>query len=74
MMKARIVIGLDGKVQMVTDEGTFEEGSEKLERVLKALNLEGIDIAMTQPPEQHRHGPDGEHLTTGGKSVHLHAA
>lgn len=62
-MKANIVITLDGQVNIVTTEGSFEAGSFAIEKLLSALNLDGLNISLEKPIEQHRHDGDG----------HLHA-
>ncbi len=70
-MKAKIVIGLDGSIGIVTEQGTFEAGSAKIEALLEALNLDGLDIRLEKPVEQHRHD-EPEKLHTHGGHVHSH--
>ena len=70
-MKAKIVIGLDGSIGIVTEQGTFEAGSAKIEALLQALNLDGLDIRLEKPVEQHRHD-EPEKLHAHGGYVHSH--
>ena len=70
-MKAKIVIGLDGSIGIVTEQGTFEAGSAKVEALLKALNLDGLDIRLDKPMEQHRHD-EPDKLHAHGGQVHSH--
>ena len=70
-MKANIVITLDGQVNIVTTEGTFEAGSLAIDKLLAALNLDGLNIKLDQPIEQHRHdGP--EHVHAHSHADHSH--
>lgn len=59
-MKARIVITQDGQIGLYTEEGTFEQGVEKLAALLAALQAQGVQLVEVGEPEQHRH--DGEHV------------
>jgi hypothetical protein len=54
-MKAQIVITLDGQIQVVTQEGTYEGGKLAIEKLLARLNAQGLKIELTGPVEQHRH-------------------
>ncbi len=54
-MRARIVILPDGGVTIITDEGTFAEGAERINTLLEALGAQGIQFTAINPPEQHRH-------------------
>ncbi len=54
-MKAKIVIALDGEIRIITEEGSFEAGSSKIEKLIKLLNLNDLDIKLTDAIEQHRH-------------------
>jgi len=58
-MQARVVITPDGKVSVFTEQGTFEQGKERIEKLLKTLGLEGVEFDEVGEVEQHRH--DHEH-------------
>jgi len=68
-MKAKIVITLDGQISIVTQEGSFEEGKARIESLLAKLEVQGININLTNEVEQHRHDEDGN--TVSGH-VHSH--
>jgi hypothetical protein len=68
-MVTNIIITLEGEVLIVTQEGTFEAGKEVIEKLLEELKLEGIDLSLDKPIEQHRHGPEG-HIHAHS---HIHA-
>lgn len=59
-MKARIVITLDGQVQVVTQEGSYEGGKLAIEKLLAAIKAQGLAIELTGPVEQHRHDDPGQ--------------
>ncbi|MEM3486029.1 MAG: hypothetical protein QXI12_10465 [Candidatus Methanomethyliaceae archaeon] len=69
-MKATITITADGKISIITQEGTFEGGKDQIKRFLASLSLEGIEIAPVEEKdfEQHRHD-DVEHAHA---HVHTH--
>lgn len=67
-MKANIVVTLEGDIQIITQEGTFEGGKERLEELMARLKASGISI--NNPTfEQHRHD-DEAHVHA---HVHAHA-
>jgi hypothetical protein len=68
-MVTNIVITLEGEVLIVTQEGTFEAGKEVIEKLLEELNLQGIELSLDKPIEQHRHGPE-DHVYVRS---HIHA-
>ncbi len=59
-MKAQIVITLDGQVSLITQEGTYEGGTAKIESLLAELKAQGLEINLTGPVEQHRHDEPGQ--------------
>lgn len=59
-MKARVVITADGQIALFTDEGGFESGKVQIERLLKALKLDGVQFSEVGQVEQHRH--DGQEV------------
>lgn len=59
-MKAQIVITLDGQVQVVTQEGTYEGGKLAIEKLLASLKAQSLNIELTGPVEQHRHDDPGQ--------------
>lgn len=72
-MKAKVVILPTGEISIVTQEGTFEGGQGKINALLAALNLEGLNIKLDKPMEQHRHdGPEGVHAHSHGGYTHSH--
>lgn len=70
-MKARIVITLEGEVSIVTAEGSFEEGQQKINEILAGLKAQGINLDLVGQVEQHRHD-DPEHLTRHQALDHHH--
>jgi hypothetical protein len=58
-MKAQIVITLDGQIQVVTQEGTYESGKLAIEKLLARLSAQGLKIELSGPVEQHRHDEPG---------------
>ncbi len=54
-MKARIVILPTGQVSIFVDEGTLETGKVAIEKLLSALDAQGIQFASVSAVEQHRH-------------------
>lgn len=70
-MKARIVIGLDGNVGIITDEGTLESGSDRIKNLLRSLNISGLDIELDGEIEQHRHD-EPDRLHAHGGLMHSH--
>jgi hypothetical protein len=66
-MKAQIVITLDGQVQVVTQEGTYELGKAAIKALLAKLEAQGLKVELSGPVEQHRHDDPGQvqqHVTT----------
>lgn len=57
-MKARIAITPDGGVVVMIDEGTFEEGRERITRVLEDLKAKGVQIGEVSAVESHRPAGD----------------
>lgn len=67
-MKATIIITADGKISVITKEGTFEGGRQEIKKLLASLGIEGIEIASIDDEkdfEQHRHDSESH--------AHLHA-
>ena len=59
-MQAQIVVTLDGQVSIVTRGGSFAEGKAAIEKLLGALQAQGVDVQLTRPVEQHRHDDPGQ--------------
>jgi len=59
-MQAQICISLDGTVTIVTREGTFEQGRERIEALLGTLRAQGLEVRLERPIEQHRHDAAGQ--------------
>ncbi|RJO61782.1 MAG: hypothetical protein C4542_05555 [Dehalococcoidia bacterium] len=58
-MLAEIVISPNGDVSIITREGTFASGTEKITAFLQQLQAKGLNVEDVKI-EQHRH--DEEHL------------
>lgn len=54
-MEIQIVIERSGKLSIFIKEGTFEEGKIKIEKLLKDLQLEGIEFSVIGDVERHTH-------------------
>lgn len=62
-MKAKAVILPDGSISIITQEGTFDDGKERILRLAKELELEGVSISTSDKDfEQHRHDDQGQHI------------
>lgn len=53
-MKAEIVISPFGEVTIITREGSFAEGTERISMLLEALKARGVAVEDVKF-EQHRH-------------------
>lgn len=60
-MQADITIGLDGEVTVITREGTYQGGVEKITALLEALKSRGVNIEGVKV-EQHRHDDEQAHI------------
>ena len=60
-MQLRIVVEPTGKISFFSDDGTFAEGAEKIEELIKVLRAQGINLADVSQVEQHRHDGEGLH-------------
>lgn len=69
-MRARIVILPDGGLTLITDEGTFTEGAERITALLQALGAAGIQFDAINPPEQHRHEEAQAHHHVHSEASH----
>ncbi len=69
-MRARIVVLPDGGLTLITDEGTFSEGAERISILLEALGAQGIQFTAIDPPEQHRHEDSHVHQHVHGEASH----
>jgi hypothetical protein len=54
-MLADIIISPDGAIQVITREGSFAEGKEKVESILEDLRASGMNVSAETKFEQHRH-------------------
>lgn len=63
-MQADITIGLDGEITVITREGTYQGGVEKITALLEALKSRGVDIKDIKV-EQHRHDDEQVHIHQG---------
>lgn len=66
-MKAEIAISPGGKVTVVTREGTFAGGTERLARLVSDLKKGGIEVEDVRF-EQHRHDEAHTHNHAGVKN------
>jgi hypothetical protein len=69
-MRARIVILPDRGLTLITDEGTFAEGAERINTLLQALGAEGIQFTTINPPKQHRHDDLHAHQHVHSEASH----
>lgn len=69
-METKIVITLDGKLSIVTQEGNFAEGQQKIKELLVALQAQGLDVDLVGAIEQHRHDDPGHVHTHNHNHVH----
>lgn len=69
-MLAKVTIGTDGKLSIITQEGTFEGGKKAIEKFLASLGLDGLpfEVVSEKDFEQHRHDDPATHA-----HVHHHA-
>lgn len=58
---AEIAISPDGKLTIVTRQGTFTEGAEKIAKFTESLEISGIKITAGPRIEQHRHNENHVH-------------
>lgn len=54
-MRAKVIVALDGRVGIITQEGSFEQGNKVIESLLAELNLNDLEIKLDRPMEQHAH-------------------
>lgn len=66
-MKAEIVISPSGEVTVVTREGTFAGGVEKITALLEALRSAGVAVEDAKF-EQHRHDDERAAVRQGVRS------
>jgi hypothetical protein len=64
-MLADIIIGPDGTIQVITQEGTFSEGKEKVGALLNDIRASGLKVSPDTKFEQHRH--DDGRVKAGAK-------
>lgn len=57
-MKTRIVILPTGILRVFIEEGTFEEGKAKIEKLLRDLRAKGLEVELDGDVEAHRHGDE----------------
>ena len=67
-MKADIIISPKGEVTIITREGTYSGGTEKVSALLKALEARGLNVENAKF-EQHRH----DDQVSAGQGVQHHA-
>jgi len=63
-MKAEFVITTDGQLRLITQEGSFEQGSTKLRLLIAQLAASGLNISLEGEIEQHRHDQTHTQLNT----------
>lgn len=54
-VKAKIVITQDGQVGIFTQDGTFLNGKEAIEKFFAKLQVAGVKFSEVGEVEQHRH-------------------
>ncbi len=55
MARAKVVILPDGQMSIFIREGSYEEGRQKLQALIKSLGAAGVEFADEGKIEQHRH-------------------
>lgn len=69
-MQGRIIVTADGQVAVMADDGTYLQGSQAVQAVLKYLEAAGVPLTEVTPVEQHRAEDDLlhelSHLTEPG--------
>lgn len=63
-MQADITIGPDGEITIITREGTYQGGTEKITALLEAFKSQGVNIEDIKV-EQHRHDDEQIHIHQG---------
>lgn len=66
-MQADIIIGPNGEVTIITREGTYQGGVEKITALLGVLESRGINVEDMKI-EQHRHDDEQVHDHQGVKA------
>lgn len=67
-MQADIAIGPNGEVTVITREGTFQGGVEKIAALVNTLKNLEIDIKDVKV-EQHRHDDEKIHIHRGCRQM-----
>jgi len=62
-MKVRIIVKDNGEVGLFTDQGTFVEGAEILNKLMAQISS-NLVVKSQAEPEQHRHDDQGNHVHT----------
>ena len=55
MTDINIIVEKSGRVSIFIQQGTYQEGREKIERLLKELQLEGVQFDVIGDIEKHTH-------------------
>ncbi|MDQ2906753.1 MAG: hypothetical protein M3Y81_24855 [Chloroflexota bacterium] len=53
-MQFRVIVLPGGTLQVMADEGPFEEAALKTKQIIEALNAQGLPVVLDGPIEQHR--------------------
>ncbi|MEW6048791.1 MAG: hypothetical protein AB1609_20330 [Bacillota bacterium] len=56
-MRVTVVVTADGKLSVITRDGTFEQGKARIQALVQRLRAEGVDLPPLSDSdfEQHRH-------------------
>mgnify|MGYP001136377041 CR=1 FL=1 len=71
-MLAKVTIGTDGKLSIITQEGTFEGGKKAIERFLTDLGLNGLPFEVTSEKDFEQHHDDPAAHAHVHQHVHEH--
>ncbi len=67
-VEGQLIVGDDGSLVFRTTNGTFEQGTAIIARLVQLMGEKGVTIPPMQV-EQHSHGPDGEHVPLQTKEI-----
>jgi len=59
-MRVTVVVTADGKLSVITRDGTFEQGKARIQALVQRLRAEGVDLPPLSDSdfEQHRHAAE----------------
>jgi hypothetical protein len=72
MTQLRVFVLPGGKIQIMGDDGSFEEAKQATELLLQQLQTAGIPVTLTSEIEQHRVGVSHVHVHVQEHQHHEH--